>query len=506
MPTFPACSWYGGGGTSCNKVPASFPTPSDPANLGNGDYVWVKQTSGIWYYEHKSGGTTTDYQMTFANWSASTPYSVGAIVAPGNGHAYRVTAAGLSGTSAPSWPTGTGSTVTDGSTPPNWAPNTAYAVGAVVQPSPANGHAYKAITAGTSSATQPSFPTGSGATVTDSTYATWTPGTPYASGVTILAGGYLYQSQNAGISGHTAPAWNTTVGSNTTDNNYAAGGWSNGRAYTVGEVMIGTGGKSNAYVYRCTVAGTTSSPQPTWTTTIGNTQTNGSATFQNIGLQAAITWLNLGAAGALTWQEIGPNTPVTWTENGSVTNIFGAGTQDDPFRLPALSSGNNSYICLTGGATATDAIHYDIKSVYAHGAMYIVNASNPPASCPPPGGYSDTGYAVVNIYETLSMGGQGVVQPATAKATALVINVYNSGSNTGDSVTLTGQANLKAMVTALGDAKLGGGGSGGAFYGSMLAGSITDMGTYSVHYDQALQVISGKMMPMAIRNYNRPKY
>jgi hypothetical protein len=62
------------------------------------------------------------------------------------------------------------------------------------------------------------------------------------------------------------------------------------------------------------------------------------------------------------------------------------------------------------------------------------------------------------------------------------------------------------MVTALGDAKLGGGGSGGAFYGSMLAGSITDMGTYSVHYDQALQVISGKMMPMAIRNYNRPKY
>jgi hypothetical protein len=88
----------------------------------------------------------------------------------------------------------------------------------------------------------------------------------------------------------------------------------------------------------------------------------------------------------------------------------------------------------------------------------------------------------------------------------LIINVYNSGNNSGGSVTMSGQANLTAVVTALGDATLGGGGSSGAFYGSLLAGSITDGGTYSVHYDQSLQVVSGKLMPMAIRNYNRPKF
>ena len=71
---------------------------------------------------------------------------------------------------------------------------------------------------------------------------------------------------------------------------------------------------------------------------------------------------------------------------------------------------------------------------------------------------------------------------------------------------LSGQANLKAIVTALGEAKLGGGGSGGAFYGSILAGAITDAGTYAVHYDQSMQVLSGKLMPMSIRNYNRPKF
>ncbi len=71
---------------------------------------------------------------------------------------------------------------------------------------------------------------------------------------------------------------------------------------------------------------------------------------------------------------------------------------------------------------------------------------------------------------------------------------------------MSGQANLKATVTALGDAVLGGGGTGGAFYGALIASSVKDAGTYSVHYDQSLQVASGKLMPMAIRNYNRPKY
>jgi hypothetical protein len=139
-----------------------------------------------------------------------------------------------------------------------------------------------------------------------------------------------------------------------------------------------------------------------------------------------------------------------------------------------------------------------------------VNVANQPTSCPP-SGYSDIGYAVLNIYQEFSVGGQGIASggmPPTAPPAALVINVYNEGSNdlSDDSVTFTGQANVAAVITALGGAKLAGSGAGGAFWGSLLAGRIVDAGHYSVHYDQSLKVLSGKLMPMAIRNYNRPKF
>src|SRR5262245_22911358 len=62
-----------------------------------------------------------------------------------------------------------------------WLANTAYALGEVVTPSSGgtvgNGHTYRCTTAGTSGATQPSFPTSEGATVTDGTVV-WTETTP----------------------------------------------------------------------------------------------------------------------------------------------------------------------------------------------------------------------------------------------------------------------------------------------------------------------------------------
>lgn len=53
-----------------------------------------------------------------------------------------------------------------------WAATTFYQVNSVVVPSPANGHYYLAIAAGTSAATQPTFPVTSGGQVTDGTV-TW---------------------------------------------------------------------------------------------------------------------------------------------------------------------------------------------------------------------------------------------------------------------------------------------------------------------------------------------
>jgi len=506
MPTFPACDWYGTTGTTCNKN-TSFATPPNPSSPGMGEYVWVKQVSGQWYYEALIAGTTTDYLMTLPTWLATTTYSVGTVIDAGNGHTFTVTTAGTSGATAPSWPGTSGSTVTDGGTWTAWAATTAYTLGQVRRANPDNGHVYKVIAAGTSGTTQPTFPTGSGATVTEPNYLGWAANTSYALGATIAPGnGHWYQATTAGFSGQTAPAWSTVSGATVAE---SLTEWSGHVAYSTGTIIVPTSSpnRRNGHRYRASPGGTSGGGQPTWPTGSGATVVDSAPlTWQEAGSDVAVVWREGGILTAVTWQEIGTSAPVTWTESGTTTNIFGGGTSSDPFRLPALSIGNNGNLCLTGGPDVSHIIYYDIEDLYSLGTTYIVNESSPPATCPPPAGYTGYGFASVNIYKTLTLGGPGVTQPSAAPPAALSINVYNQGVNTGTSVRLNGQANLKAVVTALGDATLGGGGTGGAFYGSLIAGSVTDAGTYSVHYDQSLQVASGKLMPMTIRNYNRPKF
>lgn len=53
-----------------------------------------------------------------------------------------------------------------------WAATTAYGIGAYVRPTSRNGHIYKAVGAGTSGGSQPTFPTANDGTVTDATV-TW---------------------------------------------------------------------------------------------------------------------------------------------------------------------------------------------------------------------------------------------------------------------------------------------------------------------------------------------
>ncbi len=55
---------------------------------------------------------------------------------------------------------------------PTWAASTAYSVGDVVIPTTTNGHMYVCTAGGTSGASEPTWPTTDGATVTDNT-ATW---------------------------------------------------------------------------------------------------------------------------------------------------------------------------------------------------------------------------------------------------------------------------------------------------------------------------------------------
>lgn len=80
-----------------------------------------------------------------------------------------------------------------------WAASTAYTVGQRVRPTTRNGHVYECTTGGTSAATQPTWPTTEGTTVTDGTVV-WTcratgdiefyevTGTGYTAGGVALAG------------------------------------------------------------------------------------------------------------------------------------------------------------------------------------------------------------------------------------------------------------------------------------------------------------------------------
>ena len=79
-----------------------------------------------------------------------------------------------------------------------WTASTAYSVGDTIIPSAAgNNHIYKCTTAGTSGSTAPTFPTSDGGTVTDGTTLVWTEQTPSIRAGTIneaSGGGYARQA------------------------------------------------------------------------------------------------------------------------------------------------------------------------------------------------------------------------------------------------------------------------------------------------------------------------
>ena len=89
----------------------------------------------------------------------------------------------------------------------------------------------------------------------------------------------------------------------------------------------------------------------------------------------------------------------------------------------------------------------------------------------------------------------------------LTINIEGSDPSGGQALTMTGQAQLDGTINIPnGSAKLGGSGSSGAMFGSILAQNITDAGNYPVHYDIAARNISGQLFVTQVVSMTRPKY
>ncbi len=196
---------------------------------------------------------------TIPTWAATTAYTANTIVKPtvANSHYYWCTVAGTSAGVEPVWPL-TGGIIVDGGVtwldigtqpvrfaktiaPAAWATQTAYAIDTFVKPTTAGvypNHYYRCTVAGTSTATEPTWPT-NGTTVVD----------------------------NAGLT-----TWAATT------------------AYVINNRIVPA--TANGRWYRCTVAGNSGAAAPTWPTTTGSTVADGTATWTDMGTIA--TWLDVG--------------------------------------------------------------------------------------------------------------------------------------------------------------------------------------------------------------------
>lgn len=197
---------------------------------------------------------------------------------------------------------------------PSWLTLEPTTAGEYVVPTDiaANPYRYVATVAGTTGATQPTWPTALGSTVVDGTV-TWT-----------NMGSALGRPQNAADVDNNPAQEEFKVIKNDTDwevlegtrgtgilanwlakypgsyGNKVSVAWRDGKnhtpptranstAYTLGQVYVPANTTTTPYRFIVIAAGTTAVAEPTWPTTLGATVTDGTVTWQNAG-PAAATW------------------------------------------------------------------------------------------------------------------------------------------------------------------------------------------------------------------------
>lgn len=133
-----------------------------------------------------------------------------------------------------------------------WTASTAYALNDYVMPNTTNGRIYKCTTAGTSAATEPTWPTTAGGTVTDGT-AVWTEQTTALEAGTFPevanAGAYARQSLNPLDANWTAPDGVGGVTANASAITYPAATADWGWIWGVAVMDSATYGAGNMYFH-----------------------------------------------------------------------------------------------------------------------------------------------------------------------------------------------------------------------------------------------------------------
>ena len=235
------------------------------------------------------GDTYTEPEANYTAWSTGKK-TTGLAYKPSvsTGFVYKLTNDGVAGVTEPIWPTTLGGTlIENGSSEIVWDNDVVLSLGELRRPTTANTYVYEVTTAGTTGATEPTWPVTPGSTVVNGTvtftcrgHAVWTAATVLALGdirKPTASNNYWYEVTTAGATGNTQPTWTTTVGSTVTEKDSTATAWAATTVLTAGAIRRPT--VANGYLYEVTTGGTTAGTQPSWPTTVGATVVNGTVTF-----------------------------------------------------------------------------------------------------------------------------------------------------------------------------------------------------------------------------------
>ena len=196
----------------------------------------------------------------------------------------------------------------------------------------------------------------------------------------------------------------------------------------------------------------------------------------------------------------------------SYTCLTGDGSSTDPYRLGDMEP-SNAIVNIVGppaGTTLANSIHIAIDSVTVGGGGGQLNITNVVPSgatindAPPP---TANTAVVLDIATSMTLGGQAITNvaaPGDPPPEFTIINIMG----TGTALTMGGNTQLSALVNIPnGDAVIGGGGSSGAFYGSIMAQNVTSNGGVAIHYDLSAKMLSGSLSGAKIlMSYTRPRF
>jgi Tfp pilus assembly protein PilX len=170
------------------------------------------------------------------------------------------------------------------------------------------------------------------------------------------------------------------------------------------------------------------------------------------------------------------------------------GTAANPFQINSVSMSSSNVLQLIGGKDILHPVYYNIYDFQESGGSLLVS-----------------GYAVLNIQNSLKIAGNGTANPmdyqtnygVAVNAPPECVQINYAGTQ---AVQVQGNGAVSATITAPNaTVQVGGGGSAGYMVGAVRALNVSMQGGYPLHYDLQLARDGGTVGLTVISAYSRKK-